>query len=295
MFDPRDDTRDRGEDGRERAYEGRDQTGDPREVFLRDVDLPREREREYVLDRDHVYELNGDDARTLATVGAFRVVPERELLDGDDALSVSDSLDHLREQGLIETVPIGEHDRGIVLRDEGRDLLDANRRDRESDDDDGQAFHAGVLRERELEHDASMYEAFRAEELRIRHEHPCAEIHRVVLEEDLKREYQEFLQAHNRDRPDSDGRPDRSDYELERWAQEHDLPYFDAQVHFPDSRIEYEVGGRERHEDVEVLTPHYRGAHLSGRAKCGFRCYSTGGSGRSGGRFSVHLAEDMLR
>jgi hypothetical protein len=245
MFDPRDDTRDRGEDSRERAYEGRDHTGDPRDVFLHDVDLPLEREREYVLDRDHVYELNGDDARTLATVGAFRVVPERELLDGDDAVSVSDSLDHLREQGLIETVPIGDHDQGIVLTDQGRDLLDANRRDRESDDDDGQAFHAGVLREREVEHDASMYEAFRAEELRIRDEHPGAEVHRVILEEDLKREYQEFLQEHNRDRPDSDVRPDRSDYEIERWAQEHDLPYFDEQVHFPDFRIELR-GGRPR-------------------------------------------------
>ena len=57
MFDPCDDTRDRGEDRRERAYEGRDQTGDPRDVFLRDVDLPLDREREYVLDRDQVYEL----------------------------------------------------------------------------------------------------------------------------------------------------------------------------------------------------------------------------------------------
>lgn len=59
MFDPRDDTRERGDDGRARAYEGRDRTGDPRDVFLRDVDLPLEREREYVLARDHVYELNG--------------------------------------------------------------------------------------------------------------------------------------------------------------------------------------------------------------------------------------------
>ena len=39
-----------------------------------DVDLPLDRGREYVLDRDRVYELNGDDARTLATVGAFRVI-----------------------------------------------------------------------------------------------------------------------------------------------------------------------------------------------------------------------------
>jgi len=75
MFDPRDDTRDRGEDGRERAHEGRDRTGDSRDVFLHDVDLPLDREREYVLDRDQVYELDGDDSRTLATVGAFRIVP----------------------------------------------------------------------------------------------------------------------------------------------------------------------------------------------------------------------------
>ena len=29
---------------------------------------------------------------------------------------------------------------------------------------------------------------------------------------------------------------------------------FDGQVHFPDYRIEYEVDGRERHEDVELFT-----------------------------------------
>jgi hypothetical protein len=40
-------------------------------------------------------------------------------------------------------------------------------------------------------------------------------------------------------------------------TREHDLPYIDGQVHFPDSRIEYEVDGREHHEDVELFTPHY--------------------------------------
>lgn len=54
MFDPRDDTRERGDDSRERAYEGREHTGDPRDAFLHDVDLPLAREREYVLDRDQV-------------------------------------------------------------------------------------------------------------------------------------------------------------------------------------------------------------------------------------------------
>ena len=41
--------------------------------------------RELVIDRDRVYELNGEDSRTLAALGAFRVVPERDLgSDRDD-------------------------------------------------------------------------------------------------------------------------------------------------------------------------------------------------------------------
>jgi hypothetical protein len=42
-------------------------------------------------------------------------------------------------------------------------------------------------------------------------------------------------------------------------------------AHFPDYRIEYEVGGREHHEDTELFTPHYRGA--ASRAKTGCRIY----------------------
>ena len=73
----------------------------------------------------------------------------------------------------------------------------------------------------------------------------------------MKREYQEFLQERNRHRSDSDGRPDRNEDEIREWARDHDLPYFDGQVHFPDYRIEYEIDGRERYEDVELFTPHY--------------------------------------
>ena len=71
---------------------------------------------------------------------------------------------------------------------------------------------------------------------------------RIVLEQDLEREYQEFLQAHNRDRPDSTGRPDRDAAEVRRWALEHELPYFNDRVHVPDYRIEYEVDGRQHRE-----------------------------------------------
>jgi hypothetical protein len=75
MFDPRDDARSRDgrEDGRARVYDERDRDDDPREGLMRDLDLPRGEERELVAVRDRVYELDGEDSRTLAAVDAFRI------------------------------------------------------------------------------------------------------------------------------------------------------------------------------------------------------------------------------
>ena len=82
--------------------------------------------------------------------------------------------------------------------------------------------------------------------------------------------------------------------EIEEWARDHDLPYFDESVHFPDFRIEYALDGRDRHQDVEIVTEHYRGAHAAGVARAGFRCYGRGG--RGGGRgFDPRVAEELLR
>ena len=132
------DERDR-DDERARVYDGRDRDDhDPRDGLMFDVDLPRGDERELVVDRDRVYELNGEDSRTLAAVGTFRVVPEQDLdLDHD-------TLDHLRDEGLVETVDIGDDERGMVLTKEGRDLLESHTLER--GDEATQAFYAGVSR-----------------------------------------------------------------------------------------------------------------------------------------------------
>jgi hypothetical protein len=271
-----------------RVYDERDRDEhDPRDALMHDLDLPGGEERELVVDRDRVYELNGEDSRALAAVGTFRVVPEQDLETGHDTLR------HLRDEGLVETVDLGRDERGLTLTKEGRDLL--NSHTLELDRGTQQAFHAGVSRPREIDHDANLYATFCQEEARLRDEHPDLEIRRVVLEQDLKREYQEFLQDHNRGRTDSDGRPDRGEDEIRDWARDHDLPYFDGQVHFPDYRIEYEVDGREQHEDVELFTPHYRGAHAASRGKTGFRIYVVGSRG-GGGRARPHprIMEDFL-
>ena len=187
--------RDRG-DERPRVYDDRDRDDhDPRDPLMHDLDLPHGDERELVVDRDRVFELNGDDSHTLAAVGTFRVIPEQEL--EIDAGTVH----HLRAEGLVETVDLGDDERALTLTKAGRDLLDSHTLER--DGEASQAFHAGVNRTREIDHDSSLYATYCQEEARLRDDHgDDLEIGRVVLEQDLKREYQEFLQDHNRSRSD---------------------------------------------------------------------------------------------
>lgn len=293
----RDDLRwaDRERDPRERA--------DSREAFTRGLALPRGRERGFVRDaRDREYRLRGSESRTLATVGALRVVPAQNLRDHNDrpADPRHGDLRQLRDQGLVKTVRIpGYREQAVVLTDRGRDLLDANR---DRDRDHGQAFYAGLKRERELEHDAQLHRAYEREGTRL---DACgAEIERVRLDYELKSEYPKWLHERDRDRPDCDGRPDRDAGEIEEWAREHDLPYFDEQVHFPDFRIEYrDIDGRDDHVDVEVTTEHYRGAHGAAVARTGFSCHSgssarigRGGGGCRGGNCEHGgLAEEFLK
>src|SRR5688572_17322987 len=305
-YDPRSsNSRDRDDFGdRSRGSRGwsseRDHAADrdPRDVFTKDLDLPRGRERRPVRDRDRVYEINGIESRMLATVGAFRVVSESDLHDGRE--DTRKSLRHLEREGLIRTSPLSSDDRAVTLTDRGRDLLEANRHERhDRTNDPRQTFHAGLRKPRELTHDTKVYRAYQRAEERLRGQ--GGRVRRVVLDYELKRDYQRFLHERNRGKKDCDGRPDREPGEILRWAREHDLPYDDGHVRFPDARIEYEDrDGRSRHEDLEVVTGHYRGAHAGSAAKSGFTCYLSIGcsvGGRGGGRRTAHprIIEELIR
>jgi len=165
-----------------RVYDRDREDYDPRDALMHDLDLPRGDERELVVHRDRVYDLNGEDSRTLAAIGTFRVVPEEDL-DADH-----DTLGHLRDEGLVETVDLGSDERGVVLTKEGRDLLDSHTLEREAGVP--QAFHAGVSRPREIDHDSNLYATYRQKEARLREEPGDLEVRRVIFEEDLKRGYQ---------------------------------------------------------------------------------------------------------
>ncbi len=134
------DPRDLGDRDRERF--DRDRDIDPRDVFLDGIELPRGLEREVVMDGDDRYELNGDDSRTVAAVGAFRVIADRDLQDRrDESGDARDpDLRHLRNQGLTESVKLTGRDRAVTLTERGHRLLERHRREDRSERD--QAFDA---------------------------------------------------------------------------------------------------------------------------------------------------------
>jgi hypothetical protein len=306
--DARDDGRERSEDGRGRSggaqAQPADVTGEGRDPLSRGLDLPRGPHREKVRVRGRDYELSGNDVRVMTKVGAFRVVPANELRASNPRTPTRPArdLERLREHGLVKTMPyvVGRTRTTLVtLTDRGRDLLEARRLPDSRDAQ--QKFYAGISKPRELAHDARVHAAYERAVEKL--EAQGARVRRVVLEEELKADYQRFLQRGNRGRRDSRGEPERDEAAIAQWAREHELPHHDRHVELPDARIEYvDRDGRPRVEDIEIVTPHYRGAHAAAKAASGFSQYravgarvgGVSGSGRSGRGVDPRAAEDLL-
>lgn len=267
------------------------------DALTRHLALPDGRDREPV--GNHL--LRGSEVRTLATVGAFRLVPRGDL--ERQSLTTARELHRLRQEGLIATTPymIGRRRTTIVtLTREGLELLEQHRRDCRPDE--LQAFYSGVAKARELAHDSRVFAAYMQAQERITID--GGKVRRVVLETQLKREYQQFLQQPNRGRRESGGVPRHDPEAIALWASERGLPLIDGSVRFPDARVEYErPDGTLEREDLEVVTEHYRGAHAAATAAAGFHCgrCSSGkvagarSSTRSGRPRHERLAEEMLR
>lgn len=255
----------------------RDATGRPG-VRMDRLSLPAGRDREPVHVRDRVYRVRDSEARILATVGTFRVVR------ADDLQSVRSSRDAwngdlraLADQGLIQmrTVEINRQSMSVVaLTRDGQRLLEAHRTPSEGRQ---QQFHAGLVKPREIAHDSQLYRMYQAEADRIEAE--GGRVERVVLDYELKREYQAFL-----NRPD---RPDEADQrdDLEAFAASAKLPVVDDHLELPDLRIEYEMpDGRLEYRDVELVTEHYSRSQLAGKSAAGFALYRAAGAGRGRGQ-----------
>jgi hypothetical protein len=263
----------------------------PEDLPARQLSLPRGEDRERVEVRGREYTLNGAETRTLATVGAFRVVSPDDLSDRARDRGVwHGTWQRLADQGLITRESITDrhgHRHVVSLTRAGKTLFDAHTTARTGGR--RQAFYAGIVKPRELRHDSQVYRVFKAEAERI--ERDGGRLTRVVLDYELKRDYQTFL--NRKDRPqDADVKGDRLVF-----AEAHDLPIIDGHLELPDLRIEYETpDGRLEHRDVEVVTEHYSRAQLAGKARAGFALYRAGGgqTGGGGSPFDPHYMERLL-
>lgn len=271
---------------------------DPREILSQQLELPRGKEREAVQVGERSYQLRSSEVRLLAAVGAFRVVDTQDFKVAD---RWSGDVEHLRRAGLVDVssqVLNGHRTAVVALTREGQQLLE--RHQRSQTNSGRQVFYAGVVKPRELAHDAQLYRAYAAAVAKLYGR--GATIRRVVLDYELKGEYQRFLQANNRAHRRSSGRPDRSRDEIQAWAEAHHLPVVDGHVQFPDVRVEYEQpDGQRGREDIEVTTADYNGQQLAAKRASGFTMHGSragrlGGSQRSGGSpFDPHAAEQVLR
>lgn len=236
-----------------------------------------ERRRE-VEHRDRTYRLRDSEIRTLTGIGRFRTVDAADLQHheyrGDRRRARAD-LASLRDQGLVETQRIrtanGSRIDVVVLSEEGRDLADR------FDQAPEQRHYSGLVKPREVEHDAAIYRMFQAEAERIRAE--GGEVTRVVLDHELKAKVFGALEKKRQEGPDGE------DFEQSQAqiASASGLQVVDSKIPLPDLQIEFRTAdGDLSRVNLELTTENYKGAQIAAKASAGFKLYALGDSSGGG-------------
>jgi hypothetical protein len=228
--------------------------------------------------------LREEERKVLAEAGRFRVVATRDLAEtvyDNRHARMERDLAFLKEKGLvqIDSVNARRDGRGgrverievVTLTKAGRDVARQT-----SELPQGQRLYAGMVKPREVEHDAQIYRAYRKEAERI--EQKGGTNLRVKLDFELKSDVQKAIHAQRKADPERDMAKIK-----QQVAQQLELPYINDGIQIPDARIEYDLprendqghGSRTGHEDIEVLTAAYRPGHLRNKAQAGFHNYAS--------------------
>ena len=212
-------------------------------------------------------------ARILATVGAFRVVPRRRSADGRSSPDAwNGDLRRLADQGLIERRTVVDQSRADApsscSRARARRCSTAHRDAAPTGRQ--QQYHAGLVKPRELAHDAQLYRLYQAEAARIEDDGGRVDARRARLR----------AEARLPDVPQPAGPAGRRRRRRGRcaaFAAAHQLPIVDGHLELPDLRIEYETAdGRLEYRDVELVTEHYSRGQLAGKSARRLRALSRG-------------------
>ena len=274
---------------------------DPRDVFAEGLDLPRGLDREAVSLGDERYDLRGSEVRTLATVGAFRVVPIDDLRDhGERAADLwHGDLEHLRSEGLLRHVASVDRESGtdfVTLTNRGRELLEIAslsattihvRRSmtvlRESANSCTTRTCIGPTCGRPIASSrtalgSSASSSSTTSNATIR----CSSRHPIGVAPTATAGPVAIARRSAAGPTTTTSRTSMAGCSF---------PDFQMECLWPD--------GRREIENVEVLTPHYRGAHAASKVRAGFTRFRAigaraGGRTGRGSRFDPGLAEELV-
>jgi len=241
---------------------------------MRRAEPPLSREHEVVRFRGHSYLLSPAERETMREIGRFRTVAVGDLsryrYSGKSQVMRQD-LRSLCAQGLIQLRSVWSGPRSqklavVVLTKQGRELLKEHRQVTSA-----QVFHSGLVKTRELRHDAAIYRMYQAERDKI--ERLGGRIRRVVLDYELKNKVYSPL-AKAKQLPALEYARRQADV-----AQQNGLRVINGKIPLPDLRIEYETqDGDFARVDLELATGHYHGNSLREKAEAGFKMYAADGS-----------------
>ena len=217
--------------------------------------------------RDRAYLLRNSEIHSLKEVGKFRLIPVADLAKhayGGDRDRMERDVRQLVRHSLLadKTIEISQKRtlRLVALTKAGHRLL---KKTNQLPDD--QPIYHGLVKPREVKHDADLYRLYQKEAARI--EHGGGKPVRVLLDFELKRNLNRDLAFLGLEKDD----PDRKS----QVAEKHDLQLVNGKIPVPDLRVEYETPeGELRHVDVELATRDYRPKALAEKARVGFSLYS---------------------
>ncbi len=256
------DTRDRGNPAPEAPGRG-DGTEVREQRTVRDErnDSPR---AYYV--RDRAYLLRDSAMNSLKQIGKFRVIPVSDLAKfayGGNRERMEKDIRALARESLLrdKTLETSQKKtlRVVTLTKAGHRLL---KKTNQVPDD--QPIYYGLMKPREVKHDADLYRLYQKEAARI--ERAGGRPVRVLLDYELKRNL-------NRDLALLGPEKDNADRKREV-AEKHQLQVVNGKIPVPDLRVEYENPELElRHVDLELATRDYRPRAMVEKASAGFALY----------------------
>jgi hypothetical protein len=217
--------------------------------------------------RDRAYRLRDSEMHSLKEIGRFRVIPVSDLAKyayRGNRERMEKDIRGLSRQSLLtdKTVEISQKKtlRVVSLTKAGHRLL---KKANQLPDD--QPIYHGLVKPREVKHDADLYRLYQKEAARI--VRAGGRPLRVVLDYEIKRNL-------NRDLALLGPEKDNSDRKNEIAAR-HGLQLVNGKIPVPDMRVEYETAELDvRHIDLELATREYRPRALAEKAAAGFSMYS---------------------